>query len=185
MAAVILMAIVALLATPPISMSDPATGAQSFAAIAPNRDSTRSTPDVMPDGDVPLEWVPGELWMDRVSRGRSYPLVSTEGEPLSLRNATDHPFTVRLKAIHPNQTNKAIVSGFGDLLDDAQVTFTPETITLAPGETRSVAGSLQMSRLRRRWTSHLACVISAEVVDEPFRTQLYARVYAPVKHVIR
>ncbi len=141
-------------------------------------DAARDTAAVMPEGDLSLEWVPGELWMSRVSRGRQYALVSNEGQNLSLRNTSDRPLTVALRVVHPNETSKAVVSGFGDLLNDADVVLSPATVTLAPGETRSIEGSVRMRRPRQRWTSNLACVISAEVVDQPVRTQLYARVYA-------
>ena len=142
--------------------------------IDPSRDTTSQNPQ----GDLSLEFVPAELWLDRVSKGKDYRLVSHEGQTLSLRNTSDHEVTVRLRAVPRDRSASAVVKGFDDLLASGQVEFSPDTITLAPRETRSLDGRVRMGKPKGHWTSNLACVISAEVVDQPVRTQLYARVYA-------
>ena len=141
--------------------------------IDPNRDTT----DAQPGGDLSLEFVPGELWLDRVAKGHRYELHTALGEGLTLRNTSSHSLTVNLKPVALSDARVG-VSGFGDLLANAEVTLTPSTVTLAPGESRAVTGTVQMGRPKQKWTSNLACIISAEVQDQPVHTRLYARVYA-------
>jgi hypothetical protein len=52
--------------------------------IDPNSDTTQAEPE----GDLALEFVPGELWLDRVSRATAW-LQSGLGAGLSLRNLLD------------------------------------------------------------------------------------------------
>ena len=141
--------------------------------IDPNRDTT----DAQPGGDLSLEFVPGELWLDRVSKGRRYDLQTELGQGLTLHNTSSHTLTVDLKTVALTDAHLGI-SGFGDLLANGEVTLTPATLTLAPGESRAVTGTVQMGHPKQKWTSNLACVISAEVENQPVRTRLYARVYA-------
>jgi len=141
--------------------------------IDPNRDTT----DAQPGGDLSLEFVPGELWLDRVAKGHRYELQTALGEGLTLRNTSSHALTVNLKPVALSDARVG-VSGFGDLLANGEVTLTPSTVTLAPGESRAVTGTVQMGHPKQKWTSNLACIISAEVQNQPVRTRLYARVYA-------
>lgn len=159
--------------TPATQGSESPARAASMVALAVN-------PNLTDDRPV-LEFVPGELWLGKVSRGRAYPIVQSNGEPIGVHNATDRPVTVSLRPVRLTATSDAVCSGSREMLDWASVHLHPTHMTLAPGETAEVHGMVRMTKAKPPRDGTLAFLIECQTEASGEARAIYARVYAPTR----
>lgn len=138
--------------------------------------STPDTAGTIVEDPIELEFVPGELWMDPIPRGRSRALTSATGEFFRLRNASGHRVTVELSVLPLAESAEVICPGYIELLANGSVRLAVTRVVLAPGESRALAGAVRAGRLRGRPTGHRACLIAARPV-EGARQAAYAVLY--------
>src|SRR6185295_13469298 len=112
-----------------------------------------------------LEFAPGELWLDPISRNQAHPLSGPTGEHLALRNGTHRLVTVDLTVVPLAQSGDMICSGFLELTACAAVRLTTTRMRLAPGEVRAIPGWVRRGSERTRPGERRACVVVARPTD--------------------
>ena len=141
--------------------------------IAPTPDDSEQ----QPTGDMSVTLQPAEVRLSGVAPGRDYRIESAGSSPLKVRNTSTHPVTVELKALGATASGGSLSAGDGELLSAAVVKIEPASFTLAPGEERPVTGTVSMERAKGLRGRNFMCIVSAAVVDQSVRTQIYSRLY--------
>ncbi len=144
-------------------------------------DQVRDTTSVVPSGDLSLSLTPAAMTLDGIVPGREYRLEDLLHDPLVVRNTSNRPLSVELRALNPLQSATELTPGYADLLDAATVKFTSAHFTLKPGEQATVTGTVLFSKIGSSAGKKYMCVVAAEVVDLPVRTQIYSRIYAHIE----
>ncbi len=141
-------------------------------------DLTRDTIQETPWGDISISLLPAEVRIDQLVPGHEYRIEDVSARPLTVRNTSDRPITVRLRALRVQDSGTTLDKGCTDLLDLAEVKLTPASVTLAPGQEKPITGTLSMAKRKLARERKLMCLISATVSDLPVKTQIYSRIYA-------
>ena len=129
-------------------------------------------------GDLAIVLAPAEIRLPPAVPGRVVQLDDPLRAPLIVRNTSSEPRTVEVSAIRARDSESRLPAGYGELLDAAQVTLTPQRFTLAPGEERRITGSVKFRAGAAMPKTPLLCVVSAAAVDRPVLTRIYARIVA-------
>jgi hypothetical protein len=140
-------------------------------------DQVREGDGPEPTGDMSFTLLPARVKLDSVRPGKTYRLEKAASEPLKVRNTSDHPVTVELKAISLEEAGSRPEEGYADLLGAARVELEPASFSLAPGEERTVEGTVAVAKQSGSKSRDLACVIAAAVTDMEVKTQIYSRIY--------
>jgi hypothetical protein len=138
-------------------------------------DREREEEGVHPTGDLSITLQPAQVQLGRVAPGRTYRLEEAAQEPLKIRNTSNHTVSVDLKALSSDQAGRS-ESGWADLLSAAQVVLEPSSFSLAPGEERTVGGTISLPKGRLK-VKDFMCVISAAVTGMAVKTEIYSRIY--------
>jgi hypothetical protein len=141
-------------------------------------DRERENEGVRPEGNLSLTLLPAQGEIDRLTPGRTYRLEEALREPLKIRNTSDRAVQVELRALSLGEAGMRAEAGCADLLNSGKVQLTPSSFPLAPGEERTVEGTLSLEKGARPKGKDLMCVISAAVTDQAVKTQIYSRIYA-------
>jgi hypothetical protein len=141
-------------------------------------DTTRENEGVTPTGDLSLSLVPSQAELERLTPGRKYRLEEALHEPLKVRNTSDRQVQVEIRALSLGEAGLRPEAGCADLLEAGELSITPSTFALAPGEERTVKGVLSLSKRDRPKGKVLMCVVAAAVTDREVKTQIYSRIYA-------
>lgn len=145
-------------------------------------DTTRADPgEPATTGDVGIELTPGSVKLDGVVRGKPSSLTDRAGHGLQVRNTSTKPVTVEISTLSAAAAGVPMERGCTELLDSATMSLTPERITLGPGESREITGTVQLAPAKGGLRGDLMCVVSATVVDQPVRTRIFSRVYASLR----
>ena len=144
-------------------------------------DQVRDTTMEVPSGDLSLSLSPATMTLDGIVPGREYHLADLLREPLVVRNTSSRPLSVELRPLNPQQSATELTPGYADLLNAATVSLSPTHLTLKPGEEATVTGTVLFSKNARSAGRKYMCVVSAEVVDLPVKTQIYSRIYAHIE----
>jgi hypothetical protein len=144
-------------------------------------DQVRDTSDVVPSGDLSLSLTPATMTLDGIVPGREYRLEDLLHQPFVVRNTSRRPLSVELRTLNPLQSATELMPGYADLLDAATVKLSPARLTLRPGEEVTVTGTVLFSKNAQLAAKKYMCVVSAEVVDLPVKTQIYSRIYAHIE----
>jgi len=132
-------------------------------------------------GDLAIMLAPTEIRLPPAAPGRVYQLDDPLRAPLIVRNTSSEPRTVEVNAIRARDSESRLPAGYGELLDAAKVTLTPQRFTLAPGEERRITGSVRFPAGVHAPKTPLMCVVSASAVDRPVLTRIYARIVAEAR----
>jgi hypothetical protein len=141
-------------------------------------DRERDTTAIVPSGELSLSLSPGELKLKALVPGRAYRLEDLTQPPLTLRNTSSRPLNVELKVESAEMAGGATTNGCADLTRSGVVSLSEPRFTLAPGEERTVTGTISLAKTKGIRGKNLMCVIVAAVTDLPVRTQICSRVYA-------
>ncbi len=144
-------------------------------------DKVRDTTSVVPSGNLSLSLSPAAMTLDGIVPGREYRLEDLLREPLVVRNTSNRPLSVELRTLNPQQSATELTPGYADLLDAASVSLSPAHLTLKPGEEATVTGTVFFSKAGSSAGKKYMCVVAAEVVDLPVKTQIYSRIYAHIE----
>ena len=141
-------------------------------------DRERGAPDEAPVGDLSIALLPARLYLDRITPGRKCRIDQLSREPLTVRNTSNKKVTVELQALGVQESGGTLPGGAAELLDAGAMELAPSSLTLEPGEQRTITGSLTVPRKRGLKGRRLECVIAATVVDQPIRTRIFSWVDA-------
>ena len=142
-------------------------------------DRERGAPGETPRGDLSIAFLPARLSLDRLTLGRKCRLEESSREPLTVRNTSSHKVTVQLEALRVKESGGSLASGSAELLESGALELMPSSLTLEPGEQRTITGSLNVPKKGKRKGQHLECVIAATVLDQPVRTRIFSWIDAP------
>ncbi len=146
-------------------------------SIAATADSTEETPN----GDIAVALEPAEIRLRDLAPDRTYALEAVTTRPVVVQNTSNREVTVELAAMGVARSGSVLESGDGELLDVARVTLEPASIVLAPGETRTITGTVSMGGKKSLTRKNLTCIIAAAITDQPVRTQIFSRLYVHVR----
>ena len=141
-------------------------------------DTTREAEGVTPTGDLSLTLVPSQAEFERLTPGRKYRLEEALREPLKVRNTSDRQVQVEVRALSLGEAGIRAEAGTADLLESGEVSLSPSSFALAPGEERTLEGVLSLTKRNLPKGKDLMCVIAAAVTDREVKTQIYSRIYA-------
>ncbi len=144
-------------------------------------DKVRDTTSVIPSGDLSLSLSPATITMDGIVPGREYRLEDLLRKPLIVGNTSTRPLSVELRLLNPEQSATELTPGYADLLAAATVTLASTRISLRPGEQATVTGTVLFSKIGPSAGKKYMCVVAAQVLDLPVRTQIYSRIYAHIE----
>lgn len=144
-------------------------------------DKVRDTTSQVPLGDQSLSLTPPAMTLEGIVPGREYRLDELLHQPLVVRNTSSQPLSVELRTLNSRQSATDLMPGYADLLDAATVNLSPSRLTLKPGEQVMVTGTVLFAKQARSAGKKYMCVVSAEVMDLPVKTQIYSRVYAHIE----
>jgi len=145
-------------------------------SISPTADAA----DTPPTGDLSVSLLPADIHVASLPAGKSVRL-ETLTEPLTLTNTSAHRVSVELRALTCESAGSALHANEAEMLKAADVRIQPGTLTLEPGERRTVTGTITRGSAKASRGKDLVCVISAAVTGEPVQTRIYSRLYAPVR----
>ncbi len=143
-------------------------------SISPTADAA----DVQPTGDLSLSLQPAEFKVKALSSGKTYRLEKASSEPLKVRNTSNHKVSVELRAMSFESAGATLRPDDAELLKAAQVRFEPDSLTLEPGEERTITGAVTMGPGKALRGKNLVCVISAAISGQAVQTQIYSRLRA-------
>jgi len=144
-------------------------------------DVARDTSNAPPEGELAIQLSPSQITLNDASAGHTYAIQDTDRHPMTVKNASDRPVDLELKALSPQDANIDSQGSFDDLLAAAHVTLTPDRLTLSPGEEKSVTGTVAFPKGTSIKGKKFMCVVSAAVINLPVRTQIYSRIYVHAK----
>jgi hypothetical protein len=141
-------------------------------------DLARDTANTAPQtGELSIKLSPSQIVLHDVEPAHEYRLEDTDHQPITVKNTSDKPVDIELKALSLKDATVDAQPGFEDLLAKAKIQIGPSTLTLAPGEKRSVTATLVVPKGAAIKGRKFTCVVSAAVVNLPVRTQIYSRIY--------
>ena len=143
-------------------------------SISPTADAA----DVQPVGELSLSLLPAELKVRALASGKSYRLEQASWVPLKVRNTSNHRVSVELHAMSFESAGATLRADDAELLEAAKVRLEPDSLTLEPGEERTITGAVTMSPGKPSHGKNLVCVISAAVSGQAVQTQIYSRLRA-------
>ena len=143
-------------------------------SISPTADAD----ETQPTGNLSLSLQPAELTFKPMSSGKTYRLEKSSEHPLTVRNTSDHRVSVALQAMSFESAGATLRPDDAELLKAAQVRFEPDSLTLEPGEERTITGAVTMGSHKSPRGKNLVCVISAAVSGQAVQTQIYSRLRA-------
>ena len=141
-------------------------------------DRERELPGAAPKGDLSLALLPAELRLGTVAPGRRYRLETAAKGQLRVRNTSTRPLVVEMQALTAEKAGVPLRKGCVDLVQAAEVTLTPASFTLEPGEERAIAGTISVGKGKGLKGKDLVGVISASVMNLPVKTRIYSRISA-------
>jgi len=144
-------------------------------------DQVRDTSGVVPSGNLSLSLTPATMTLDGIVPDHEYRLEDLLHQPFVVRNTSSRPLSVELRTLNPLQSATELTPGYADLLDAATVSLSPTHLTLKPGEQATVTGTVLFSKAGSSAGKKYMCVVAAEVVDLPVKTQIYSRIYAHIE----
>ena len=146
-------------------------------SIAPTADAA----DAQPTGDLSLTLQPAELNLNALASGKSYRLEKATAKPLRVRNTSSHRVSVELHALSFESAGATLRPDDAELLKAAQVRLEPASLTLEPGEERTITGAVTMGSVKSARGKSLVCVISAAITGQAVRTQIFSRLRSPAR----
>jgi hypothetical protein len=144
-------------------------------------DKVRETSGMVPSGELSLSLTPATMTLDGIVPGREYRLEELLHQPLVVRNTSGQSLSIELRTLNSQQSAIDMMPGYADLLEAAKVNLSPSRLTLKPGEQTTVTGTVLFSKQARSAGKKYMCVVSAEVMDLPVKTQIYSRIYAHIE----
>lgn len=134
--------------------------------------------EVQPRGDLSSSLQPAEFKVKALSSGKTYRLEQASSQPLKVRNTSNHKVAVELQAMSFGSAGATWRPDDAELLKAAQVRFEPDSLTLEPGEGRTITGAVTMGHGKSLRGKNLVCVISAAISGQAVQTQIYSRLRA-------
>jgi hypothetical protein len=141
-------------------------------------DREAAPPQSLPEGDLSLTLQPAELRLEGVVPGRMNRLEDLTRRPLKVRNTSSRTVRVSLHAVSAKAAGVTEHVSAIDLMQAGVLSLSEPEMTLAPGEERTVEGTLRVAKGKAPKGRNLVCVIGAAVIDQPVRTEIYSRVTA-------
>ncbi len=138
-------------------------------------DTERDSSPIAPTGELGIELESAELKLAGLKARKAYRLQDLMTRPMSVRNTSSRTLTIELA---PAAVPVSEASEAGDLLAVAQLRFDPAVVVLAPGERRTVTGTLTVNEPAKLRGQRLRCAVSASVTDLAVRTRILSRIVA-------
>jgi hypothetical protein len=85
---------------------------------------------------------------------------------------------VELQTLAPEKSATILPPGYANLLGSATVKLIPAKFDLQPGEEKTISGTVNFPKGEHLTGKKFMCVISAAVVGQSVKTQIYSRIYA-------
>jgi hypothetical protein len=139
-------------------------------------DSVRDERPVTGSGELGIELNAGTLRLDKLGRNGEKPLAQLWDHPWTVRNVSNRSLELELTTV----TVPATTGDAANLLDVADLHLEPATITLAPGESRNLSGTVRAIAPRVRGRAY-TCAISAAVTHLAVRSAIQSRVVAEAR----
>src|SRR5262249_3987003 len=102
-------------------------------------DSVRDEAPTAAAGELGIELTAGRLRLDRLARNAEQPLAQVWEHPWTVHNTSQRTLQVELTSVAVPPTGAKDAS---NLLDVVALRFDPATVTLAPGESRELSGTV-------------------------------------------
>ena len=144
-------------------------------------DVAPDTSIAIPQGEMGIELKPAQITIHDAVAGRSYAIEDATHHRMTVKNISEHPLDVQLQPLHLQDAGIDDPKGFDDLMAAARVQLSADSLSLAPGEEKTVSGSVAFPKGTSIKGRKFMCVVSAAVVGQPVRTQTQSRIYIHAK----
>ncbi len=141
-------------------------------------DRERETLGALPSGDLAISFLPAEITLDHIRPGHTFRLDEFLSKPLTVKNGSERALSVELQALAPDKSATVLLPGYDNLLGSATVILTPAKFELKPGEEKTISGTVNFPKGEHLTGKKFMCIISAAVVGQSVKTQIYSRIYA-------
>jgi len=141
-------------------------------------DRERETPGVVPSGDLGISILPSEITLENIRSGRLIRLDEFMPKPLTVRNSSEKALSVELQTLVPEKSASLLPPGYANLLGSATVKLSPAKFDLQPGEEKKISGTVFFPIGEHLKGKKFMCIVSAAVVGQSVKTQIYSRIYA-------
>jgi hypothetical protein len=95
-----------------------------------------------------------------------------------VRNTSTRPIAVELRVLGAGAMAAPAGDAHGDLLQFGTVKLSESRLMLAPGEEKTVTGTVSLAKHGNKRGKNLMCVIAASVTDLSVKTEVYSRLFA-------
>ena len=144
-------------------------------------DRVREESKTMPKGDLSFSILPAEMSLKNLSPGVVYNLKDLLEKPLKVHNTSSKKLVIEIKALRLEESAASAPEGYVDLWKSAEVSLSPSTLYLEPGEEKSITGSIRFNPGGKILNKNFIGIICAAVTDQEVKTQIYSRIYAHLK----